>query len=593
MDHNISLIATVAAGFGVALVLGFIAERIRLSALVGYLLAGVVIGPHTPGFVADAHIASQLSEIGIMLLMFGVGLHFAPEDLFAVKRVAVPGALLQMGVVSGIGLFLGWSWEWSLGGCLVYGLCMACASTVVVLKAMEARAQLVTMNGRIAVGWLVVQDLIAVIVLVLLPPLAGLLGATAPASTSDQPLWVTLGITLCQVIGFLALMFIVGKRVLPKMLWQVARTGSRELFTLAVIASAISIAFGASALFNVSFALGAFIAGTVMRESEFSHRAAEQTLPLRDAFSVLFFVSVGMLFKPTTLIEQPIAVLLTVIVIVFGNFLVATSLVLALRYPLNTALRVGASLGQIGEFSIILAGLGASLGLLPPEGMSLIVAGVIISIAMNSFLFTSVNPLREWALKKSALARRLEHRQDPFAELPMTTEQRFLEGQVVLVGYGRVGQRVASALDLRGIPYVVVEQCRDIVEGLRRKGLAAVVGDATEAGVLVQAHIMKAAMLLVATPDPLNMRHMADIARTLNPTIEIVLRTQSEEESGLLLDEKIGAVFYAEDELAKNMAVYVQERFKPRDSLIQQDDCGLQRVGSNKDSSVSNHRKVG
>ena len=420
MDHNISLITTIAAGFGVALILGFVAERIKVPPLVGYLVAGILIGPATPGFVADPHIAAQLSEIGVMLLMFGVGLHFSPGDLMVVRRIAIPGAVVQMGVTTALGMSLAWWWGWSVGGQLVFGLSLACASTVVLLKSLESRNLLDTMNGRIAVGWLVVQDLVTVMVLVLLPPLAKVLGSTAVIADA-KPLWMTVGQTLLQVSTFIALMLIVGRRMLPWLLWQVARTGSRELFTLSVIASAICIAYGASALFSVSFALGAFCAGSVMRESEFSHRAAEESLPLRDAFSVLFFVSVGMVFNPAILIEQPVRVLGVIAIIILGNSLTSLVLIIALRYPLNTALLVAASLGQVGEFSVILAGLGLSLGLLPSEGMSLILAGVLISIALNSFLFAATQPFRRWALKHSELARQLERRQDPYAELPMST----------------------------------------------------------------------------------------------------------------------------------------------------------------------------
>jgi len=570
MPHNISLITTIASAFGTALILGFIAERIKVPALVGYLLAGVLIGPATPGFVADVDIASQLSEIGIMLLMFGVGLHFSPSDLLSVRRIAVPGALVQMGTATLLGTVMAWLWGWAVGSALVFGLSLSCASTVVLLKSLEARKQMETMNGRVAVGWLVVQDLVTVMVLVLLPPLAGVLGgsvvpvdALAPA-TDAAPLWMTIGKTLFEVSAFIALMLIVGRRVLPWLLWQVARTGSRELFTLSVVATAIGIAYGASALFSVSFALGAFFAGTVMRESEFSHRAAQESLPLRDAFSVLFFVSVGMLFNPAILIEQPLHVLCVVAVIVFCNGFSALALILSLRYPLNTALTIAASLGQIGEFSIILAGLGRSLGLLPPEGMNLVLAGVLISIALNSFLLSATKPLGRWLLKHSPLVRRLEQRQDPYAELPMTTERKYLEGQVVLVGYGRVGRRIAAALDERGIPYVVAEQNREVVEDLRKKGLPSVSGDASDPAVLIQAHIANAAMLVIATPDTINVRQMADTARALNPAIEIVLRTHSEDESVLLGKDGIGTVFFGEEELAKGMTVHVLERFAPR-----------------------------
>lgn len=565
MNHNISLITTIATAFSMALVFGFIAERIKLPALVGYLVAGVLIGPATPGFVADVHIASQLSEIGIMLLMFGVGLHFSPDDLLAVKRIVVPGAVVQMAVTTVLGMFMAWWWDWSVGGMLIFGLSLACASTVVVLKSLEARGLLDSMNGRIAVGWLVVQDLVTVLVLVLLPPLAGILGGPPALVAETRPLWVTVGQTLLQVSAFIALMLIVGRRALPWLLWQVARTGSRELFTLSVIATAIGIAYGASALFSVSFALGAFFAGTVMRESEFSHRAAQESLPLRDAFSVLFFVSVGMVVDPMVLIDQPLRVLGLVLIIVFGNSLAALALVVALRYPLNTALTVAASLGQIGEFSIILAGLGLSLGLLPAEGLSLVLAGVLISIALNSFLFAAVEPLRRWVLQHSALARRLEQRQDPYAELPMSTERKYLEGQVVLVGYGRVGHRIAEALAARGIPYVVAEQNRELVEQLRKNGIPAVSGSAADPEVLIQAHIANASMLVIATPDPLGVRHMADTARALNPNIEIVLRTHSESESELLRNDSIGTVFFGEEELARGMTGHILERFAPQD----------------------------
>ena len=562
MNHSISLITTLTAGFCVALALGYAAERVKVPALVGYLLAGIAIGPATPGFVADVQLASQLSEIGIMLLMFGVGLHFAPEDLLAVKRVAVPGAVVQMAVTTALAMSMARYWGWSVGGALVFGLSLACASTVVLLKSLEARGQMDTMSGRIALGWLVVQDLATVLVLVLLPPLATALGGPA-ALGPVKPLWITIGQTLLQVSAFIALMLIVGRRLLPWLFVLVARTGSRELFTLSVIATAIGIAYGASALFSVSFALGAFFAGSVMRESEFSHRAAQESLPLRDAFSVLFFVSVGMLVDPLVVVQEPLRVLGVVAVIILSNALVSLGLVLALRYPLNTALTIAAGLAQIGEFSIILAGLGLSLGLLPTEGMSLVLAGVLISIALNSFVFRAVEPLRRWVLARSSLARQLEQRQDPTAELPLSTERKYLEGQVVLVGYGRVGQRIARALQENSIPYVVVEQNREAVEALRKSGQAAVSGNAAEPEVLIQAHIAKAAMLVIATPDALQLRKMADTALALNPGIEIILRTHSEDESQLLRKEGLGQVFFGEEELARGMTGHVLARFAP------------------------------
>ena len=561
MDHNVSLITTLAAGFGLALVLGFSAERLKVPALVGYLLAGIAIGPYTPGFVADLSIASQLSEIGVMLLMFGVGLHFSLNDLLAVKRIALPGAVVQMGIATLLGMGLALSWGWTPGQGLVFGLSLSCASTVVLLKALEARRSLDTMNGRIAVGWLVVEDLATVLVLVLLPPLAGMLGSRTAPAAEDDALWRTIAQTLLQVSAFVAIMLLAGRRVLPWLLWQVSRTGSRELFTLSVVAAAISIAYGAAALFGVSFALGAFFAGMVMRESEFSHRAAHESLPLRDAFAVLFFVAVGMLFDPQVLVDEPLRVLAVVAIIIVGKSIAAAGLVLALRYPLNTALTVAASLGQIGEFSFILAGMGLSLGLLPAEGMSLVLAGALISIALNPFVFAAIGPFSRWVLARSPLARRLEGRDDPFAELPTSTERRYLEGQVVLVGYGRVGRRITDALRERDIPFVVAEYNRELVEDLRRRGMAAVSGDATDPAVLIQAHVADAAMLVIATPDTLGVRQMVETARLLNPRIEVVVRTHSEAESVLLRQEQMGTIFFGDEELAKGMMAHVLRRF--------------------------------
>ncbi|HNY30034.1 MAG TPA: cation:proton antiporter [Fibrobacteria bacterium] len=566
MQHNIPLITTLAAGFGIALVLGFLAVRVRLPALVGYLVAGILIGPATPGFVADQSIASELSEVGVMLLMFGVGLHFSLADLMAVKRIALPGAIVQMGCATLLGMLASWLWDWNLGTGLIFGLSLSCASTVVLLKALEARNLLDTMNGKIAVGWLVVEDLACVLVLVLMPPLAGLLGGgVAEASGNQGSVWLVVGRTLLQVAAFVAIMIVFGRKFLPWILWKVAKTGSRELFTLTVVAAAIGIAYGASVLFNVSFALGAFFAGMMMRESEFSHRAAEESLPLRDAFSVLFFVAVGMLFDPAILIDEPWKVLVVVLIVVVGKTIAAFGLVLSFKYPLNTALTVAASLAQIGEFSFILAALGVSLSLLPQEGMSLVVAGSLISMALNPFLFLLVTPLRKWLLGRSQLAREFDSRIDPTAMLPASTESRYLQGQVVIVGYGRLGRRLAEGLDSRGVAWVVADQNRELVDDLRRRGKAAVWGDATDPGVLIQAHIANAAMLVVATSDPVDVRTMADTARTLNPDIEIVLRAGSEDEADLLHREAIGSVFYDKEELAKSLTLHVVERFVPKE----------------------------
>lgn len=561
MDHNVTLITTIAAGFGLALIFGYIAERLKTPALVGYLVAGIILGPATPGMSADVEIAAELAEIGVMLLMFGVGLHFSLNDLLAVKRIALPGAIVQMTVATILGMTLASWWGWSFGEGLVLGLSLSCASTVVLLKALESRGFLETMNGRIAVGWLIVEDLVTVLILVLLPSFAVILGGSSETDI-DSPMWHTIGLTLLLVTIFIALMLIVGRRILPWMLWQIARTGSRELFTLAVVAFAICIAYGAAALFSVSFALGAFFAGMVMRESQFSHRAAQESLPLRDAFAVLFFVSVGMLFDPTILIEEPIRVLAVVAIIIIGKSIAAMVMVLLLRYPLNTALTVAASLGQIGEFSFILAGLGLSLGLMPAEGLSLVLAGALISIAFNPIAFAVITPISNWVLRHSALARRYESRDDPYAELPISTARKFLEGQVVIVGYGRVGRRIASALNKQDIPYIIAEQNRERVQDLRKQGIASVTGNATEPAVLIQAHITNAAMLVVAVTDPLNVRQMIETARALNPDIEVVLRTNNEDEAELLRKDKIGTVFFGKEELAKSMINHVTKRYR-------------------------------
>jgi len=559
MSHSVSLINTLAAGLGLALLLGFLAARLRLPALVGYLLAGVIIGPFTPGFVADVGIAAQLAEIGVMLLMFGVGLHFSLDDLLAVRKIAVPGALVQIAVATMLGGALATWWGWNLGAALVFGLSLSVASTVVLLRALENLGILDSFTGRIAVGWLVVEDLAMVLVLVLMPPLATALVGVEPGQRTE-PVWQTLGLTLLQVGGFVALMLVVGRRVFPWVLWQVTRTGSRELFTLCVVAAAVGIAFSAAALFGVSFALGAFFAGMVMRESEFSHRAAQESLPLRDAFAVLFFVSVGMLFDPMVLVERPLQVLAVVLVIVVGKSLAACALVLLFRYPLGTALTVSASLAQIGEFSFILASLGGRLGLLPVEGQSLLLAAGLISIATNPLWFSLIAPIQKWLHAHSSFARGLEARDDPLAELPMSTAAKYLSKQVVLVGYGRVGRRIAATLSAHDIPFVVAEQNRELVEKLRAQGMAAVWGDAADPGVLIQAHIARARVLVVATADAINVRQMIEAARTLNPGIETVIRSHNEDEARLLAQEVSATVFLGEHELAQAMARAVLSR---------------------------------
>jgi CPA2 family monovalent cation:H+ antiporter-2 len=530
MHQTMPLIVTLASAFGLALVLGFIAARIGLPALVGYLLAGVLIGPHTPGFVADVELAKQLAEIGVMLLMFGVGLHFSIGDLMSVKRIALPGAIVQMGVATALGAGVAIGWGWPVKAAVVFGIALSVASTVVLLRALEARGELDSGDGRIAVGWLVVEDLAMVLVLVLLPALAG----GGNLLTEGRGAWSALGIALLEVGAFVALMLVVGQRVLPWVLAQIAQTHSRELFTLCVMVAAIGVAYGASALFGVSVALGAFFAGLVLRGSAFGQRAAEESLPFRDAFAVLFFVSVGMLFDPRVLFERPGQVLATAAIVIVGKSIAAALVVLALRYPLRSALTISASLAQIGEFSFILAAVAVSMAVLPPEAESLIVAGAILSIALNPLVFSLIEPARASLLRHSAWARKLDAREDALAALPQATPAAVFEQPVVLVGYGAVGERVARALAAAGTPFIVVERTREAVQALREQGLHAVFGDPADATTLVQAHIAQARVLAVTEADARDLRAMHDTARTLNPKVRIVALAANEAEAAEL-----------------------------------------------------------
>lgn len=561
MPHSVTLITTIAVSLGLALLMGLLANRLKLPVLVGYLTAGVIIGSHTPGFVADMELSAQLAEIGVILLMFGVGLHFSLEDLLAVRRIALPGAIVQIAVATALGTAVAMAWGWDLGASVVFGVALSTASTVVLLRALEQRQLLKSVNGSIAVGWLIVEDLAMVLVLVLMPPLADWLGTgstySAVADAGNAGLMTTLLITFGKVSLFVALMLIVGKRVFPWLLWHVASTNSNELFILSVIAVAIGIAYGSAALFGVSFALGAFFAGMVMRESALSHRAAQDSLPLRDAFSVLFFVSVGMLFDPNVLIEQPLRVLSTLAIIIIGKSVAAFLLVLAFRYPLNTALTVSASLAQIGEFAFIILALGVSLGLLPVEAQSLILAGAFISITLNPLVFRIIEPAQAWIRSRSSLARVLERMDDPLAELPTTVASSYVTNHVVVVGYGRVGRRIGEALAEQRVPLVVAEQNRETVEGLRKSGIHAVAGDAADPAVLIQAHIARAAMLVIAVPDTLRARRMIETARILNPPVQIIVRTHNDEEAALLRKESGGEVFIGEQELALSMLRHV------------------------------------
>lgn len=560
MNHSVPLISTIATALGLALLMGFIANKLKLPTIVGYLLAGVLIGPFTPGFVGNAEIAAELAEIGIMLLMFGVGLHFSLDHLLATSKVSLPGALIQITVATLMSLSVALLWGWNWSGALVFGLSLSVASTVVLIRALESEGLMGSINGQIAIGWLIIEDLAMVVVLVLLPLLADWIGSNE-ASGPVKHLWSTLGITALEIVSFIIVMLFLGRWLVPKLLWHIARTGSHELFTLAIIASALGIAFGASMLFGMSFALGSFFAGMIIRESKFSRRASEESLPFRDAFAVLFFVSIGMLFNPEIFISHPLQVLAVVGIIVIGKSIAAALLVLAFRYPLNTALTVSASLAQIGEFSFILASLGVQLKLLPQEGMELIIAGSLISIAINPFLFKAIKPIQSWMGSRGINLEHFECSDDSLVQHPMSTDEKFLTGQVVLVGYGRVGKRIERILARQGLPYVVIDQDRDLISQLRKRSIPAVYGEASEPNVLIQAHIARAGMLVIATSDTFRIRQIIHIAHQVNPKIEIAIRTQNEEEALLLKQELEGKFFFHERELAHGMIRHILNRF--------------------------------
>lgn len=501
MLHQAPLLTTIAAALASAFILGFVAQKLRLSPIVGYLAAGMVIGPFTPGFVGDAEIAVQLSEIGVILLMFGVGLHFTFKELLAVRKVALPGAILQMLIASAAGTGLGLLFGWTVGASLLFGLALSVASTVVMLRALEDRQLLDTRAGHIAIGWLIVEDLAMVIALVVIPVLA--------ADTSG-PLEITkeLAFTGLKVGAFVALMVIVGRRFIPWLLARVADTGSRELFTLGVLALGIGVAVGAAWIFDVSFALGAFFAGMILRESDLSQRAAEDSLPLRDAFAVLFFVAVGMLVDPAVFVEQPLALLATVLVIVGGKFVVAFVLVRMLKYSRRMSSVIAASLAQIGEFSFILVTLGTKYEILPGAAGDLVLAGAIVSIVLNPILFA-------WA-SRAYRASDESHTDGP----------REYEGRehVIVVGFGRVGARVAQGLWARGIPVVVVDDDETRVKAIRADDRDAILGSGVRSKVLHAAGIADARLVVIAIPDPLKAGAIVSKARSLRPAATIVAR---------------------------------------------------------------------
>ena len=561
MGHSTPLVTLIVAAFGVAFVLGTLANRLRVSPLIGYLLAGVLIGPFTPGFIGSTELATQLAEIGVILLMFGVGLHFSVSDLISVRAVAVPGALLQIVTTTVIGIGLALLLGWPVGTGAVFGLALSIASTVVLLRGLQERRLMDTDAGRIAVGWLVIQDLLTVVALVLLPPLAGLVRGTAMAAAMNPAaLALTIAVTLVKVAAFIALMLIVGRRFIPAILHYIAHTGSRELFRLAVLAVALSVAFGAAELFGVSFALGAFFAGMVLSESQLSQRAAEETLPLRDAFAVLFFVSVGMLFNPAVLIAEPLALLGTCLVILLGNAGAAFLLMRGLGQPASAAMTVAVGLAQIGEFSFILADLGVRLDLLPVLARDLILGASILTILFNPILFLVVERLKKPAptgLQAGASAVTAE----PI--LPTT-----LAAHAVIVGFGRVGRLVAEGLLRDGWPVLVIEEGRDETlaktggitpaEFWQRPGVQRIHANGVLPEVLRAANLAQARMLFVAIPNVFEAGQIVEQARAMQPGLVIISRAHQDAEVAHLSAHGASVVVMGEREIARTMLAHAQ-----------------------------------
>ncbi|MBL8265312.1 YbaL family putative K(+) efflux transporter [Steroidobacter sp.] len=551
MPHQSDLIALIAMGFVLAMGFGFLAAKLKMPPLVGYLIAGIAIGPFTPGFVADAGLAGQLAEIGVILLMFGVGLHFSIETLLKVRRIALPGAVVQIGVATVIGLGLARIWGWTTAAGVVFGLALSVASTVVLLRALEQRNELDTEQGRIAVGWLIVEDLAMVLALVFLPALAH----TGQAD-GESSLLASLGVTTVKVAMFVALMMVGGRRIVPWLLGQIARTGSRELFTLAVLAIALGIAYGSAVLFDVSFALGAFFAGVMLAESDLSHQAAENSLPLQDAFAVMFFVSVGMLFDPAVILRQPLELLGVLFVILVGKSVAAFAIVLAFGYAVRTALTISASLAQIGEFSFILAGLGVALGLLPSEGRDLILAGALLSITLNPFAFATIEPIARWVNERPKLLAAFTRKGGKLTTLPPDSKISNLRNHAVIVGYGRVGSVVGHGLHAQGLEFVVIEMSRRVVDQLREDKITAVYGDATAHGVMELAQLQHARLLVIASPDGFHARRILEMARAKNPKIAVVVRTHSSSELKYLIRQGVDRAVMGELELALEMTDY-------------------------------------
>lgn len=576
MLHHTPLISTIVAGIGLAFLFGVLANRLRVPPLVGYLLAGIFVGPFTPGFVADQSLANQLAELGVILLMFGVGLHFSIKDLLSVSAIAVPGAIVQIAVATVLGLGIGMLMGWTIPAGLMFGLALSTASTIVLLRALQEQRLIDTRRGRIAVGWLIVEDIAMVLALVMLPSLASLVNGPSGAGEQD---WIAarldlglpgiLAVTLAKVVAFVAFMLVVGRRVIPWGLHIVAHMGSRELFRMAVLAIALCVAFGAAQLFGVSLALGAFFAGMILSESELSHQAAQETLPLRDAFSVLFFVSVGMLFDPSILWHHPLPVLSVLFIILIGKSVVAFLIVLAFHYPVRTALTISASLAQIGEFSFILAELGVRLELMPEQARTFILAGAILSILCNPLMFAAIDFLDEKiegkkppqpgaaeetpAAAPAAAAAPDAKSVDKEKDLHVTEQ----EDHIILVGFGRVGALVGEALRERGSSFVAIEEADKVVERLRAKEIEVVVGNAANLEVLKAANLARARCLVLAIPHAFEAGQVAQQARTMNPGCRIIACTYSDAETEHLVNLGATYVVMGEKEIARGITQYL------------------------------------
>lgn len=546
---------------------GFLAQKLRLPTIAGYLLAGVVIGPFTPGYVADQKLANELAELGVILLMFGVGLHFSLKDLLSVRAVAVPGAIGQIASATLLGMALAWAMGWTFGAGIVFGLALSVASTVVLLKALQERRLVESERGRIAVGWLIVEDIVMVLTLVLLPPLAGLLGGVSPTNPEDMRLvtwlglgliWGTLAIIGVKLVAFLTLMLVVGRKLVPWLLHHVAHSGSRELFRLSVLAIALGIAFGASSLFGVSFALGAFFAGMVMAESPLSSQATRETLPLRDAFAVLFFVSVGMLFNPSVLAQHPVAVIAVFFIIVVGKSAAAYLIVRAFRYPRSVALTISASLAQIGEFSFILMVLGAQLQIIPDIARDLVVAGAILSILVNPFLFLALDRYliaQEVSVVPVASEPAASDEAEQVRATPQEREEAptKLHDHFIVVGHGRIGSRISAALRERGIPFLVVEDEPSAIRELAAQGVETFTGVAGEKSLLDEINLKGARCLVSAISDAFEAGGIIGKAKAANPHIRIIARAHSREAVEYLQGLGAQDIIFSDEEIARRM----------------------------------------